>query len=332
MRRFLALLGARNKEFYRDRQTLAWNFAFPFLIVFGFAFLFTGQDQHVFKVAIVGDPEAAGLALTEVEGIQFVEVVEAGPAVEKVRRHGFDLVVDPAAGAYWVNTEGRNGALVERILWASDGRQTLERREVTGRPIRYVDWLVPGLIALNLMFSCLFGVGYVIVRYRKNGVLRRLKATPLPAIEFLGAQVGSRWLIVMTTSAIIYIGSDLAIDLPLAGRILDLIVVFGLGAACHISLGLLISARTSSEELAGGLLNLVSWPMMLLGEVWFSLEGTPEWVQRAALFLPLNRLVAAARAILIDGAGLADLWPHLAVLAGLSIVFLGLGAASFRWE
>jgi ABC-type multidrug transport system permease subunit len=157
---------------------------------------------------------------------------------------------------------------------------------VEGRALRYVDWLLPGLLAVNMMFSCLFGVGYVIVRYHKIGVLRRFKATPLSAFEFLAAQVGSRFLLVMAVTIIIYIGTDVFLDFLMLGSYALLFLVFTAGALCLIALGLLFAARTASEELAGGLLNLVSWPMMLLSGAWFSLEGTPGWIQMLFPGLP----------------------------------------------
>jgi ABC-type multidrug transport system permease subunit len=99
-----------------------------------------------------------------------------------------------------------------------------------------------------------------------------------------------------------------------------------------ISLGLLVSARVTSEELAGGLLNLVSWPMMILSGVWFSLEGTPEIVQWLSKLFPLTYLLDGARKIMIDGAGFAGIWPELGMLTAMSVVFLALGAAMFRWK
>ncbi len=156
-----------------------------------------------------------------------------------------------------------------------------ERGTVTGRQLRYVEWLMPGMLALNAMFSCLFGVGFVIVRYRKNGVLRRLKVTPLTSFEFLAAQVVSRMILVLFTTALVYVGSDLMLDFTVVGSWLDLLVVFVVGAFCMIALGLVFASRTASEELAGGVINLATWPMMFLGGVWFSLDGSPQWVRNA---------------------------------------------------
>ena len=163
MRRFRAVLVARTREFLRDRSAVAWNLAVPFLVVFGFGFLFSGSGEVLFQVAVLGEvPEER--EFYGLEHVQFVEVDDEGRALEKLRRHQFDLLVEPGErGRYWINAESPKGPLIERVLWSAEGKDSLVREVVTGRPIRYVDWLVPGLIGLNMMFSCLFGVGYVVV-------------------------------------------------------------------------------------------------------------------------------------------------------------------------
>jgi len=182
------------------------------------------------------------------------------------------------------------------------------------------------------MFSCLFGVGYVIVRYRKNGFLKRLYATPLRAFEFILAQVASRLVLIMSISVAVFVGTHLLVGFYMAGSYLTLLLVATLGAIAMISLGLLVSARVSSEEFAGGLLNLLTWPMMFLSGVWFSLEGSPRWIQDAAKIFPLSQLLDAARKIMLDGAGLDVIWPNVLALIAMSVLFLGFGAFGFKWK
>jgi ABC-type multidrug transport system permease subunit len=336
LKRFWAVLIARNKEFIRDRSALAWNLLFPFFIVFGFAFMFSDKGQTVFKVAVLGSAPAAQAAMPflATEHIEFIPIESLDQALAKLSRHQFDMLIAPQAPPrYWVNSSSPKGYLLERVLWGSGGTGTaFQKQVVEGEELRYVDWLLPGLLAVNMMFSCLFGVGYVIVRYRKTGVLRRFKATPLSAFEFLAAQVGSRLLLVMAVTVIIYVGTDIFLDFLMLGSYALLFLVFTAGALCLIALGLLFAARTASEELAGGLLNLVSWPMMLLSGAWFSLEGTPGWIRAIAQVFPLTHLIEAARAIMTEGAGLADILPQIAVLSILTLVFLAIGSAAFRWE
>jgi ABC-type multidrug transport system permease subunit len=185
---------------------------------------------------------------------------------------------------------------------------------------------------MNIMFASLFGVGYSIVRYRKNGVLKRLSATPLTSMEFLSAQVISRlWLILLVTS-LVYTCTNLMVNFRMHGSYLDLSVVLIAGTLSLISLGLIIAARMSSEEAANGLLNLISIPMMILSGVWFSLEGSSPIVQKLSLLLPLTHFNNAARSIMLDGAGLIDVSGNLLTLVGMTIICMLIAAYSFRWE
>jgi ABC-2 type transport system permease protein len=256
----------------------------------------------------------------------------AEAAIDKVGHFQLDMLIDLREGKqYWINENSPNGYVLERMINGGK-RSGYKRRTVEGRKIRYVDWVVPGILAMNMMFSCLFGVGYVIVRYRKNGFLKRLKATPLNPFEFLLAQMCSRLLLIQTITIAVYAGCNYFIHFQMRGSYVNLFLISLLGAICLISLGLLVSARLSSEELAGGILNLLTWPMMLLSGVWFSLEGTNPVVQKIAQFLPLTHLVDGARAIMTEGAGLTDIAPHLAILVLMTIVFLAIGSFIFRWE
>jgi ABC-type polysaccharide/polyol phosphate export permease len=333
-RRLWAVFVARNKEFLRDRGALAWNLMFPLFVVFGMAFAFNGRNQEVFKIGVIGDVKALPPGFAATQYVKFVPFDDEGAAQARLRHHQIDLLVKPGRPlSYWVNDTSPKGYLVERIMLGTDAAAPPPvRGAVTGREIRYVDWLVSGLLGMNMMFSALFGVGYAIVRYRKNGVLKRLKATPLKAVEFLAAQVVSRMVLIMAVFAIVYHGSDFFLHYERLGSLASLYLIFALGGACLVSLGLLVAARATSEELAGGLLNLLSWPMMFLSGVWFSLEGAPRPLRLVANVFPLTHMIDAARAVMTEGATLAQVSGHVAVLAVMTVVFLTLGAWSFRWE
>ena len=116
------------------------------------------------------------------------------------------------------------------------------------------------------------------------------------------------------------------------GSYLTLLIVLVVGAVALISLGLMIAARVTSEELAGGLLNMVTWPMMMLSGVWFSLEAAGDTVQNIANMFPLTHILDSARAVMLDGADLAAISPQLLALMAMSVVFLLIGASIFRWH
>jgi len=334
MKRFLSVLTARNKEFLRDRAALSWNILFPVLIVAGFAFAFSGEPIDRYKVALYqasANTQSAGGNFLKTEYVHFFEVSNLQSSISRVERHQVDMLLDQKQKRYWINDSSPNGYMLEKVLLSSDSSD-FERVTVSGSEIRYVDWVLPGVLGMNMMFSALFGVGYVLVRYRKNGVLKRLKATPLSAFEFLSAQVASRLMLIMVITLGVYFGTDLFVDFTMLGSYVNLFLIFLLGAASLISLGLLIASRTASEEFAGGILNLVSWPMMFMSGVWFSLEGLHPIVQKISLIFPLTHVTTAAREIMIDGAPLVGVSTEIFALIGMSLTFLILGALRFRWE
>lgn len=336
--RLQATIWARSLEFLRDRASLGWNLAMPFLLVAGLAAVFSGPGQPIFKVAVVADarPLDAGLdPFLATPHIQFYRELELERGLTRLQRHRCDLLLDlrGATPVYWVNALSDKGALVERLLQGSaaiHGGQWM-RQQAQGDPIRYVDWVLPGILGMNMMWSCLFGVGYVIVRYRKSGYLKRLNATPLGAGEFVLAQLLSRMLLVLLVSAIVFAAAVGLLGLRHEGSTLNLLLMAALGAAAMTSLSLMVAARVSSEELAGGLLNLLSWPMMVLSGVFFSLDGSPRWIQWLADGFPLTHLISAARAVMIDGASLAEVQYHAWVMLGMTVLFVSVGALSFRW-
>jgi ABC-type multidrug transport system permease subunit len=334
--RIYALFVARNLEFVRDRSSLAWNLLLPVLIIIGFAYAFSDDNPEKFKVGLVvqGELQEAAAKFRDTRYIKFIEMDDAESNLYKVERHQVDLLFDAASNRYWINRSSPNGYIVEKLLIAAyaDSSVSLQKTLVEGAEIRYLDWVIPGVIGMNIMWGALFGIGYVIVRYRKFGVLKRISATPVTAMEFLSAQILSRLWLLLVVNVVIYVGLDLFLDFRMYGSYLNLLLVFILGSVNLICCGLVVAARISSEEVANGLLNLFSWPMMFLSGVWFSLEGANPWMQKFAQLLPLTHITAAARKIMIDGAGLLDIADHLLVLGGSSVILLIIGARIFRWE
>jgi len=133
-------------------------------------------------------------------------------------------------------------------------------------------------------------------------------------------------------TSFVYVGTTFFLDIRMDGSYLLLLLVLLAGAVSMISLGLLVAARVTSEELAGGLLNMVTWPMMMLSGVWFSLEAASDWIRQLAAVFPLTHMLSAARAVMLDGAGPAEVLPDLLTLGAMTAVFLALGALTFRWH
>lgn len=366
-KQFAAMYKARTMEFVRDRGSLIWNLAMPVLLVFAFAFAMGGSGDKLFKVGVIvpatpaqdaGQPvyastESIALAAqTGAAGIpplladEQVSVVRYDPAaftedgvLKKLSQHQLEMVLDPASKRYWINPESPKSRLLKRLYEneaLAMGNDTnfsgYTEGRITGKAVRYVDWLVPGAIGMNMMFSCLFGVGFVLVRYRKNGVLKRMKATPVSALNFVMAQGASRFVIVLATAVLVYTGTNLFLNFTMNGSYLLLLLITALAILSMISLGLVFAARFKSEELANGLMNLVTLPMLGLSGVFFSLEGAPDILRKIAVAFPLTHFTDAARKVMLDGAGLVAVAPNLLYLGGVSVLFLLVSAWLFKWE
>ncbi len=340
MKRMWAIFKARNLEFIRDKSSLGWAFLFPFLVVIGFGYMFNSGEKPMYKVAeVVPEASIDQDLFHKKHFIEFIEYESIDEALKKLSLHKVDLVVSYSdRPTYWISETSPKSYVVEQMFLSSqrelrpEENMELYRKTTKGQEVRYVDWLMGGIIGMNIMFSALFGVGYVIVRYRKNGVLKRLKATPLRPWEFLTAQVLSRLVLSLIVSAIILIGCKFAVGYLMIGSYFDLFVVMTLGTMSLISVGMLVAARIQSEELAGGLLNMLTWPMMFLSGVWFSLEGANKYVIQLANIFPLTHMVEGMRKIMTEGADLAQLGPQLIYMIVSTVVCLTVSSMIFKWE
>ncbi len=343
MKRFLLLFNARNREFYRDKGSLSWAFVVPFTIILAVGYAFPDQEPPLFKIGVLveaGEPLPAWPLLSR-GYTQLVRLQSADHALRQLRHHQLDILVRPGTPpTIWTNRQSSRGELLAALL-AQDihpaarsepASGALQMEHVSGQQLRYIDWAMPGILGMTIMFTALFGAGYVIVRYRKNGVLKRLMSTPATALEFLAAQMASRLMIILLSNVAVYAGSAALLGFVMVGSYGPLLALALLGGCALVSLAMLFASRSDSEELAGGLLNFATFPMLLLSEVWFSLDNAPAWMHWLSQALPLTHLVQAARAVMLDGAGWLDIWPQLAALAVMGATCLGLAAALFRWH
>ncbi len=336
MKEIFALWMARNREYYRDKGSLFWSFvATPFIVII-LALAFSSESQEIFRAGQLTSVGSIGAFTTE-PTIEVITYENLQNAIRQVRFHQLDILVDTTTitdsdnPRYWINPESAKGNLLEKLL-IQDTSVQWQREETIGKKIRYIDWVIPGILAMNIMFSGLWGIGYVIVRYRKNGVLKRLQATPLAAWKFLLSQALSRLSIMLIVSILVYAVCNLFIGFMMEGSHLLLLLIAVVGNLAIISISLLMASRTASEELANGLLNLISFPMLLLSELWFSLDDAPQWLQDLSQLLPLTHLVKAARGVMLEGAGFGDIAPQLLILVLMTVVFVSLAGALFRWH
>lgn len=351
MKRLWALFMARNYEFIRDRAGFGWNILFPFLIVAGFGIIFSSDTRSDYKIgvfpAVSNQVAIEELTLPEklqtYQYIKFIPFKNKEQAMDQLLHHKVDILIqakDPTEKQpvfkYWISDSSPKGYIIEKVVKESlvdesVFKEKVIRKEIDTVQIRYIDWLFPGILGMNIMFSSLFGVGYVIVRYRRSGVLKRLKATPVTAFEYLSAQMISRVMILMCTSFFVWFGCDFIFSFQMQGSYIDAAIVFLAGTICLVCLGLVFACRGTNEELTNGFINFFCWPMMFLSEVWFSIEGSSEWVKTVSSAFPLTHFLSAVRKIINDGAVLSDVFPELGVLLIMSLVFLSIGSVFFSW-
>jgi len=342
LKRIVILFLSRNKEFYRDKSGFGWNILFPFLIIVGFSMLFSQDSRKQYKAGFIEGKPANIKIEKQIDNFrklnlfEFVKIEDKQSGIKKLSHHKIDILIDEGSGKFWHSSTSPKGLIAEKILIASGAdaaKSAVKKEEIRGsKEIPYIEWLFPGILAMNMMFSALFGVGYTVVRYRKNGVLKRLSVTPLNAFEFLSSQILSRLFVILVTTLIVYLGCYLLYGFTNRGSYLLLLFMFILGSLSMISLSLTIASRSSSEEFAGGLLNLISWPMMFLSEVWFSLEGARPEVKIIAKIFPLSHLTESARMIMNDGAGIYEVRYHIIALSIMTLVFLTIGSVLFKWQ
>ena len=338
------LTRVRYREFFREPEAVFWVFIFPVLLAAGLGIAFRNRAPERTSVAVVAlDSSAAGLAdalgrAPEVE----VSLLSDSAAAEALRTGEVALVVVPSADGRVeyrfddTRPESRIARLlVDDALQRAAGRRdpmSVSDRAVHERGSRYIDFLVPGLLGMNLMGSGIWGVGFAIVDARKKRLLKRLIATPMSRPQFLGSFVLSRLTLLVIEVGLLLGFGALVFGVPLRGSLVLLVTICLVSSLAFTSLGLLVASRVQTMEGASGLMNLVMLPMWIFSGVFFSASRFPDSLQPFIQALPLTAVVDALRANILRGAGWAAVAPELAIiLAWLAVSFL-LALKLFRWR
>ncbi len=345
-----ALSGARIKQFLREPGALFWTFGFPLLITIALGTAFRNQGPARIRVAVVAGPGAAATAaaLSSAEGSKGgggieVVVLESGRAAERLRAGDVLLAVIPPAvtGAPFVYRfdPGRPDAAAarrlsdERLQRSAGRRDPLATRDETAvaRGGRYVDWLVPGLLGMQLLNGAMWGAAFNIVNARQRKLLKRLAATPMRRRDYLLSFRVSGLLFVPIQAVVLFAFARLAFGVTIQGSAVATLLLALLGSWSFAGLGLLCAARAANSETANGLINLVTLPMMVLSGVFFSSSRFPAAVQPAIRLLPLSALNEALRHVVNDGASIFTQAVPIAVLVGWAVVTSVAAVRMFRW-
>jgi ABC-type multidrug transport system permease subunit len=334
---------ARVREAVREPGVLFWVFGFPILLSVGLGLAFRGHGPEPVAVGLLDGPGAAAVEQALGKAGIKVEHVDEARARTRLRAGKIALVVAPGATAdapltYRYDPAPAEARLarvaVDEAIQRAAGRKDprpVRDAPVTERGSRYIDFLVPGLIGMNLMSGSMWGIGWVIVNMRVRKLLKRLLATPMRRRDLLLAQAIARTGSVPLEVGAILIFARLAFDVRVTGSWLALAVVSVAGALSFAGIAILVASRAQNTETVSGLMNLVMMPMFVLSGVFFSAARFPDVLQPALSLLPLTALNDGLRAIMVDGAGFGAVVRPLAVLAAWGAASFGIALKIFRW-
>jgi ABC-2 type transport system permease protein len=345
LRAFLALCQARLREYYREPEVLFWGFVFPLLLSGALAVAFRDRPPSPSRAVVLQGPGAERvLAALGAASLVHAEVAGADEAAAALRMGRADIVVvppaDPQAAFGYRLDPSRPEASVARArvddaLQRAAGRKDVvtSRDQVVSEPGgRYVDFLVPGLIGMNLMSAGMWGVGYALVDMRIKKLLRRLLATPMRAADFMAAQMVTRTAFTVLEVGYLLAFGRVALGVPVRGSVVGVIAIGLLGSLCFAGLGLLVASRAGKIETVTGLMNIVMMPMFVGSGVFFSVDRFPQAVQPVLRLLPLTALNDALRAVTLEGATLVSQAAPITVLLVWGGVSFVVGLKLFRWS
>jgi ABC-type multidrug transport system permease subunit len=333
----------RAREMMREPGVLFWVFGFPILLAVALGLAFRNRPPETQLVAVVGldgSPAAADAAraIDGVEGMR-VEVVAREQALEMLRSGSAVVAVEAGAELRFTLDPTRPGSrlaefvvrdALERAAGRPDRLSVAEER-VTAPGKRYIDFLLPGLLGMNLMSGGVWGVGWALVLMRTRKLLKRFAATPMRRSDLLLSFVLFRILISLVEAAFLLLFGIVAFGFWPRGDYGTLAALVVLSALSFAGIGLLIASRAQNAQTAAGLMNLVTLPMFLLSGVFFSADNFPGWMQPAVRALPLTALNDGLRGIMLDGRALTALSIESGVLLAWGIGSFALALRIFRW-
>ncbi len=339
------LLTARMKELRREPEVIFWVFVFPLLLAAGLGIAFREKPADVTHVALVAGPGAQhALQLLEASpehGSIHVQTLPAEEAANSFRLGKFDLVITPQASGgvdYTYDPDRAESVLARHIiddaLQQAAGRKpalATEARTSEQPGARYIDFLIPGLLGMNLMNSGMWGIGFALVDMRQRKLIKRLIATPMRRSDFLMALTSSR-LLLMVIELVLLLGFGILVfHMRVMGSWATILLLSTVGAVTFGALGLLTASRAQKIESVSGLINLVMMPMWIFSGVFFSYERFPAVVQPLIRALPLTALNDALRSTILEGTPLTHQGMRLLVLALWGSVSFALALRWFRW-
>ncbi len=332
---------ARTKEFLREKEAMFWVFGFPLILALALGFAFREKPPDRIPVGVVAGPNAPQrLAALQKSKTLLPRLMNEQEARDALRRGKVSLLIEGSDTVVYRFDATRPDALSARneaddVLQAAAGRRNVlapREERVHEQGARYIDFLIPGLIGMNLMGTGMWSMGFTIANARMKKLLKRLVATPMRKTDYLISMFLSRsiWLLIEVSVLVAF--GWIVFGVRVNGSILVLAILSIVGGYAFSGIGLLTASRAQTIEAVSGLMNLIMMPMWLCSGVFFSYERFPDSVKPFIRVLPLTLLNDALRAVVNDAAGLPQISLQLGLLAVWGIVTFMIGLKIFRWQ
>jgi ABC-2 type transport system permease protein len=337
----LELTVARTREFLREPEAVFWVFVFPLLLALALGFAFRERAPDRIPVGVVEGPGAEPLAaMLRLSPVLLPKVHSATDGRMALRTGKISLLLEAGPPVLFRYDPTRPDARAARLeaddaLQRAAGRRdpvAIAEERVTEHGSRYIDFLLPGILGMNIMGTGVWSIAFSVVSARTKKLLKRLIATPMRKSEYLAAQMLSRFAFLVFEVLALVLFGWLVFGVAVRGSLALFALLCLLGAFSFAGLGLLVAARPTTIEGVSGLANFVLLPMWILSGVFFSYERFPQAAQPFIRALPLTALNDALRAVMNEAAGVPAVLPQLALLAGWGIVCFAVALRIFRWK
>jgi ABC-type multidrug transport system permease subunit len=339
------LLQARMKELWREPEVIFWVFVFPLLLALGLGIAFRNKPPESTPVVVVKNAHAQEVVnllqhAPQPSRIHF-DVLDEREALDRFRLGAYELVITGTDSGVRYRYDPARPESVQARTVADNALQNAAGRKdplettatASSEPgARYIDFLIPGLLGMNLMNSGMWGIGFALVEMRQRKLLKRFVATPMRRMDFLLALTSSRLVLMLIELALLLGFGALVFHMRVEGALLSIVLLSAIGAISFGGIGLLTASRAQKIESVSGLINLVMMPMWIFSGVFFSYERFPAVIQPLIRLLPLTALNDSLRAIILQGASLASQTAELSVLIVWGAVSFFLALKWFRWS
>ncbi|MDO8501859.1 MAG: ABC transporter permease [Gemmatimonadaceae bacterium] len=343
-RSIVQLTLVRFREFIRQPEAVFWTFVFPVLLAVGLGLAFRSRAPERPRIGVVASHEGAATIVASLthDSALIVQEMDDSAGARALRTAKIALLVVPEADGSVryvydpLRSESANARLIaDRAIQVGAGRADpvkVTERKVTERGSRYIDFVIPGLLGMNLMGSGIWGIGFAIVDSRGKRLLKRFMATPMSRSEYLMSFLFSRlFFLILEVVTLLGFGA-LAFGVPLRGSIAELSLICLVSALAFGGIGLLIASRAKTVEGVSGLMNFVMLPMWIFSGVFFSSSNFPGIVQPLIKLLPLTAVNDALRANMLEGTTITALGSEMAVIVGWLVISFVAALKLFRWR